>query len=45
MLTSVTLYKSEVRSSGFEVTYSAWPPANFVGWPDETHLFGTTDET
>ena len=45
MLTSVTMYKNTARTSGFEVTYSAWPPANFIGWPDETHLFGTSGYT
>ena len=43
MLTSVKMWKGDANTSGFEVTYSAWPPDNFVGWPDETHIFGLTD--
>ena len=28
--------------SGFEVTFS--PPAPFVGWNDETHMFGVVGD-
>ena len=40
MLTKLELWKNNVNSSGFEVTFSAWPPEEFDGWPDETFMFG-----
>ena len=40
MLTKVRMWKKESESYGFEVTFSAYPPDEFVGWPDETHHFG-----
>ena len=37
------MWKNALNTSGFQVTYSAFPPSEFVGWPDETHIFGMTD--
>ena len=42
-LTQLTMYKNGGLMSGFEVTYSV--PMTHIGWPDEVHLFGTTDQT
>ena len=40
MLTSVRMWKGCCESYGFEVTFSAYPPDEFKGWPDLTHRFG-----
>ena len=42
MLTKVTMWKQASNTDGFKLTYSAWPPSEFDGWPDEEHIFGTT---
>ena len=41
MLTKVKMYKNQGNTSGFEVTYEPYPPSEFSGWPEETHLFGS----
>ena len=35
------MWKNGNNTSGFLVTYSAYSQSE--GWPDETHMFGTTD--
>ncbi len=37
-LTKVRLWQNGANTSGFEVTFS--PPASYIGWSEETHLFG-----
>ena len=37
------MYKNNGNASGFEVTYSV--PVTHSGWPDEVHLYGTTQRT
>ena len=32
------MWKKNTVVSGFEVTFS--PPADFVGWEDEVHMYG-----
>ena len=45
MLTKVKLWTDGSNSSGFEVTFSAFPQSEFIGWPDITHVFGETHFT
>ena len=45
MLTKVRMWKTDLNTSGFEVTYEAYPPSEFSDWPPETHIFGLTYKT
>ena len=42
-MTSVTIYKNQEYTSGFEMTFEV--PTDYSGWPAVTHLFGFSDET
>ena len=39
------MWKNTANTSGFKVWFSAYPPSEFSGWPDQEHMFGFTDET
>lgn len=43
MLCKVKLYKNRVSTAGFEATFCPYPPEQFPGFPEETHLFGQDD--
>ena len=45
MLTKFAVWKSNYRTSGFEMTFEPNPPEDFTGWPTETYMFGNDDFT
>ena len=44
MLTKVKMWKNTQNTSGFEVTFSPYPPEDFTDWPDEVHHFGRSND-
>ena len=43
-LVKVVMWRNDINTSGFEVTYERPDTAEFVGWPlSLTHMFGTVD--
>ena len=42
-MTSLKVWKDTSSLSGFETTFSQ--PASYSGWPDESHMFGSTSLT
>ena len=43
-LVKVVMWRNDIITSGFEVTYERPDTAEFVGWPlSFTHMFGTVD--
>ena len=43
MLCKVKMFKNNWQTSGFEATFCPYPPEQFPGFPEETHMFGTQD--
>ena len=39
-MTTLKVWKDSTFISGFEITFSQ--PSSYSGWPDETHMFGST---